>query len=173
MSSALEIFADSRNKENVALYSVFPYRLFGVGRANLEMMRYTYEKRAFTTVYSCWHNNNVFAAYLGLADEARIQLADRYVRSGEYRYPAFYVQGDWVPDHDNGGVAQQAIQAMLLQPVNDKLYLFPAWPKEWDVNFKLHGPQNTTIEGEIRNGEIVDIEVIPSEREKDIVICLE
>ena len=26
---------------------------------------------------------------------------------------------------------------MLLQAVDDKLYLFPAWPIEWDVDFRV------------------------------------
>ena len=37
---------------------------------------------------------------------------------------------------------------MLLQVVGRKIYLFPAWPKTWDVNFKLHPLYNTTDKGE-------------------------
>jgi len=163
-------YSESHNQENIALYSVFPYRQYGVGYDNIEMMRNTYHNRDFTTSYSCWSNNNVFAAYLGLTDKARIQLAERFVRSGGYRFPAFYIEGDWVPDHDNGGVAQQAIQAMLLQPVNEKLYLFPAWPMEWDVDFKLHAPGNTVVEARLKDGKLEELIVSPEERKKDIII---
>ena len=46
----------------------------------------------------------------------------------------------------------------------------PAWPKKWDVRFKLLAPGNTTIEGEFKNGEIKKLDVFPSKRKKDIII---
>ena len=169
MAAAETIMAKPKNKENVALYAVFPYRLYGVGRPDLELMRYTYLKvRPFRGIYRCWCNDNVFAAWLGLTDEARTQLAQRFTLHGNYRFPAFYTNGDWVPDHDNGGVAQQTIQAMLLQPVDDKIYLLPAWPKEWNVAFKLHAPGNTTVEARYQAGKITDLNVHPKERLADI-----
>jgi len=170
MPPAWENYSESHNIENIALYSVFPYRQYGVGYDNIEMMRNTYYNRDFATSYTCWSNDNVFAAYLGLPDKARIQLSERFVRSGGYRFPAFYIEGDWVPDHDNGGVAQQAIQAMLLQAVDEKLYLFPAWPNEWDVDFKLHAPGNTIVEARLKDGKLEKLIVSPEERRKDIVL---
>ena len=170
MAAAQTISAKPRNAENVAMYAVFPYRLYGIGRPDLELMRYTYLKaRPFRGIYKCWHNDNVFAAWLGLTDEARTQLAQRFTLHGNYRFPAFYIRGDWVPDHDNGGVAQQTIQAMLFQPVDDKIYLLPAWPKEWNVSFKLHAPKNTTVEARYRAGKITELKVHPRERLADIV----
>ena len=65
------------------------------------------------------------------------------------------------------------LQEMLLQAVDDKLYLFPAWPKEWDVDFKLHAPQQTTVEGKLRNGKLIDLQVLPKERAKDVVNMLD
>ena len=47
------------------------------------------------------------------------------------------------------------LQEMLMQTVDNKIYLFPAWPKEWDVSFKLHTPFNTTVEGVLKNRQIV------------------
>ena len=35
----------------------------------------------------------------------------------------------------------QMLQAMLLQYEDEKILLFPTWPKEWDVEFKLHAPR--------------------------------
>ena len=46
------------------------------------------------------------------------------------------------------------LQEMLLQTDDKKLYLFPAWPKDWDVHFKLHAPYQTTVEGILRNGKV-------------------
>ena len=170
MAAAEAIMVKPKNSENVAMYSVFPYRLYGVGRPDLEMMRHTFMKvRPFRGIYHCWHNDNVFAAWLGLADEARTELAQRFTLHGNYRFPAFYIKGDWVPDHDNGGVAQQTIQAMLLQAVDDKLYLLPAWPKEWNVSFKLQAPGKTSVEARYEGGKIRHLEVHPKERLADIV----
>jgi hypothetical protein len=55
-----------------------------------------------------------------------------------------------------------------MQTVDDKIFLFPAWPKEWDVSFKLHAPYDTTVEGELKGGEIIFLKVIPETRKKDM-----
>ena len=61
------------------------------------------------------------------------------------------------------------IQEMLLQVDGDKIHLFPAWPKNCDVHFKLHAPKNTTIEAKLKDGKIEFLKVFPEERQKDIV----
>ena len=38
---------------------------------------------------------------------------------------------------------------MLIQYDGEKIYLFPAWPGDWDVDFKLHAPGNTIIQGKL------------------------
>ena len=40
----------------------------------------------------------------------------------------------------------------------------------WDVHFKLHAPQNTTVECELRGGKIVKLEVTPASRKTDVQI---
>lgn len=62
------------------------------------------------------------------------------------------------------------LQEMLLQTSGDKILLFPAWPKEWDVNFKLHAPKNTTVECHLENGEITSLKVEPKSREADVQV---
>ena len=56
----------------------------------------------------------------------------------------------------------------LLQTVDDKILILPAWPKEWDVHFKLHAPQQTTVEVVYKNGKIEKLEVFPKSREADV-----
>lgn len=34
--------------------------------------------------------------------------------------------------------------------------------KNWNVDFKLHAPQNTTIEATLKNGEITRLKVTPA-----------
>jgi hypothetical protein len=55
-------------------------------------------------------------------------------------------------------------------PIPGKIYLLPAWPKDWDCEFKLHAPQQTTVEGKVVKGKVVDLKVTPESRRKDIVI---
>ncbi len=76
---------------------------------------------------------------------------------------------DWTPDQCHGTVAMTALQRMLVQYDGNDIFLLPAWPKDWDVKFKLRAPQNTTIEGVIKNGRIVSLEVSPLSRLKDVV----
>jgi hypothetical protein len=60
---------------------------------------------------------------------------------------------------------------MLMQCEGDRILLLPAWPKDWDVSFKLHAPKATTVEGVIKDGKIESLKVIPESRRKDVVIC--
>ena len=62
---------------------------------------------------------------------------------------------------------------MLLQPVDDKLHLLPAWPKGWDVEFKLHAPQNTIVEGNFKEGKFAELKITPDSRRYDIVTSFE
>ena len=61
------------------------------------------------------------------------------------------------------------MQEMLMQEVDGKLYLFPAWPREWDVRFRLHASANTIVEAELKGGKVVRVKVTPSERLSDLV----
>jgi hypothetical protein len=63
-----------------------------------------------------------------------------------------------------------ALQRMLLQYDRDDLWLFPAWPAEWDVDFRLHAPGETTVEGTYRDGDLVSVSVSPSERRADLEV---
>jgi hypothetical protein len=65
---------------------------------------------------------------------------------------------------------------MLLAPEpgpTGKLHLFPAWPKDWDVDFKLHAPGQTIVEGVFKGGKIESLKVTPESRAKDIVNWLD
>ena len=59
---------------------------------------------------------------------------------------------------------------MLMQTDGKKILLLPAWPAEWNADFKLHAPYNTTVEGRVVNGEVIDLKVIPESRQKDVII---
>ena len=65
------------------------------------------------------------------------------------------------------------MQEMVLQEADGKIYLFPAWPKDWNVHFKLYGTQNTTVEVELQNGVLKVLKVMPEERKKDVINLLD
>jgi len=56
-----------------------------------------------------------------------------------------------------------------MQSEDEKIILFPAWPKEWDVEFKLRAPYNTTVEGIYRNGEVELLKVKPEWRAENVI----
>jgi hypothetical protein len=50
----------------------------------------------------------------------------------------------------------------------DEIRILPAWPKDWDVSFKLHAPRDTTVECVYRHGKIEKLEVTPASRRSDV-----
>ena len=93
------------------------------------------------------------AACLGLGEEAGKLLAARArdINKGAM-FPAFWGPNyDWVPDQDHGSNILSTLQLMLLQydtaappdfsgKSGGKIFLLPAWPKDWNASFKLHAP---------------------------------
>ena len=166
-----EKFAAESNSENPELYAVFPYRIFGIEKPNLQTGLNSFAVRLHRENY-CWYQDEIQAALLGLGVEAGNGLAKRMTDwNKDFRFPAYGgPSNDELPDMDHGGVGQQALQYMILQSDGDKIYLFPAWPSTWDVDFKLHAPKGTTIEGKLKNGKIEHLVVTPESRRKDIVV---
>lgn len=179
-----------KNIEMPELYAIFPFALYKTGLDDLEMARASLGRalevsggnRPFVlgqkpdyASYSGWQQTGMVAALLGLAEEAR-EIVERNCRLSNpgFRFPAmwgpFY---DAVPDVDHGANLLTTLQLMAFQTTGDAIAVLPAWPKEWNVAFKLHAPRNTTVECEYRDGRIVRLEVNPPERMKDVIIRAE
>ena len=158
--------------ENPELYAVFPYRLFGVGKPDLDMARATYDKR-FSRINYGWCQDSIQAACLGLGDEAGRQVALRARINRAYRFPAMWSGFDWIPDQDHGANILTTLQCMLLQSDGQKIYVLPAWPRKWNVSFKLHAPYNTTVVGVYKAGKLEQLTVTPASRAKDVVMMNE
>ena len=154
------------------LYPVFPWGIFGVGKPHLDIALNTwrYDTNAIKfRSYVGWKQDNIFAARLGLTDEAANLTSLKLKNSGR-RFPAFWGPGfDWTPDHNWGGSGMIGLQEMLMQVDDKKILLFPAWPKDWDVHFKLHAPYQTTIEATVKDGKVEDLKVSPESRRNDII----
>ena len=156
-------WARIQNEETPQLYPVWPWRIYGLGRPNLQTARNTYLKDPHAVKMRStkgWKQDNIWAACLGLTDEAR-RLNLEKLANGPYRFSAFFDPGfDWAPDHNRGGAGMIGLQEMLLQEASDgELLLFPAWPREWNCRFRLHTLDGRTVEASIENGNIVPISV--------------
>ena len=164
-----ESFSRKSNSENPELYAVFPYRLYGVGRPDLDLARDTYARRANRHNHG-WCQDSIQAACLGLGDQAARLVAARAAQiNPAHRFPAMWGPNfDWVPDQDHGNNILTTLQYMLLQSDGEKVYLLPAWPKNWNVTFKLHAPRKTVIEGTLKDGQWQRLHVTPSERRQDV-----
>jgi len=164
-------FAQKSNVENPELYAVFPFRQVAVGKPNIEWGINALHERGDRGPFG-WRQDDIFMAYLGLAEEAREYVVARArTHDAGSRFPAFWGPNyDWIPDQDHGGVLLRAVQSMLMQADGRAIHLLPAWPEGWNADFKLHAPYETTVEASVRGGKVVALDVTPKEREADVVI---
>ena len=163
------------NVESPQLYPVFPWEMYGIGRMGLDTALNTYLHDTDVLKFRShvgWKQDNIFAARLGLTNEST-RLTLLKFQNSSHRFPTFWGPGyDWTPDHNWGGSGMIGLQEMLIQAVDEKIYLFPAWDKTWDVHFKLHAPFQTIVEGILKNGKIESLIITPQSREKDVVMML-
>lgn len=163
-----------KNIENPELYTVFPYRQFGIGKENLQLAQDTFDVRRIK-IQNCWHQDDIQAAYLGRAEETYSYLYGRTKgRDENSKFAGFWeAYNDWVPDMDHGGVLMMALQSTLIQSdaESGKIHIFPAFPKRLDVRFRLYADQRTLIEGCYEKGQLKELNIFPKERAKDIVFC--
>ena len=164
-----EKFDNARsNCENPELYAVWPFRL---QEKDLAVGRASFASRVERMTHG-WTQDGMQAARLGLANEAaanvRAKVGNTHVA---FRYPTFWGPNfDWLPDQCHGGNLLTTLQEMLLQSDGARLRVLPAWPREWDVRFRLHAAGSTTVTGEVRGGRLVFLEVDPPARANDVVL---
>jgi len=171
MLAPAERFAIKHNIENPELYAVFPFRLVAFEKPTAPLgiaaLKHRWDRGNIG-----WRQDDVFMAYLGLAEQARDYVVGRAGKKDpNSRFPAFWGPNyDWVPDQDHGSILMKAVQAMLLQTEGRKIYLLPALPHDWDVDFKLHAPYRTTVACTVEGGRIVRLKVTPPERADDVTV---
>src|SRR6202000_3078158 len=107
-------YGESKNVENPELYTVFPSRLYGVGKPDLPLARNTFKARLFPQD-TCWGQDGPQAAVLGLTDVAQQAALHEFTAYGNQRFSWFWRTGhDYIPDLDNGGAGMIALQLMLM-----------------------------------------------------------
>ena len=163
-----------KNSENGELYPVFPFRCFGLGLGTKDIVEWTMKHRTLKNAfgYRCWTQDQIHWAYAGNSAEAKDGLVHRFrSASEECRFPMYGRTGpDSCPDFDHFGSGCTALQRMLVQEADGKILLLPAWPADWDVDFKLHLERNTIISGKVISGKLTDWSVKPVDRERDVVL---
>jgi hypothetical protein len=171
------------------LYTAWPYRLIGVTKPGTQQIGIDTWNSIMprgdgdSTVNLAkedlsWMPTWVDMDALGLTEEAKQRainkLSYRAIASPDLRFTAFFGPGhDWMPDHNWGGSAMVGLQEMLLaseQIPDGKIYLFPAWPQDWNVDFKLYAPGNTIINCSLQHGKLLKLNISPAQRMKDIVL---
>jgi alpha-L-fucosidase 2 len=164
--------AKPRNNENPELYAIYPFRIYELGKPDLQLAINSFNLRLKHNQKGCWVQEPIQAAMLGLTDVAKDYTSFNLLRKdAQFKFPAFWQEAnDYAPDQDNGGNGQNGVQTMLMLTEGKKIMLLPAWPKDWqDVDFKLHAPYNTTVQGKVKNGKLVDVIVTPASRKADVI----
>lgn len=176
--------AKRANFEAPDLYSVFPFRIYGLEKTSPDLQEAI---NAFEVMpvpgHTCWYQTGIFAARLGLTEKAkedvveRSGLQNRLRRTDQesrplFRFPGFFQSPhDSPPDYDGPANMMTTLQEMLLQNgEQNEILLLQAWPREWNAKFKLHAHANTTVEGELSNGKLMNLKIEPKSREKDVRI---
>ena len=171
MLAPADKFENKSNVENPELYAVFPFKLYGLGKPNMDLAVNAWDYRD-PKGYKGWRQDDLWAALLGKTNDAKNGIVTRASHwNKESRFPAFWGPNyDWVPDQDHGSVLLKTTQCMLLQCDDKEIRLLPSWPRNWDVSFKLKAPYNTTVECIYKNGKIEKLTVTPEIRKKDVVM---
>lgn len=135
------------NCELPQLYRVFPFSPCGLTPQEKQCGIQAYWDPSLTAEQRMtvgWHQNGIFAARLGLTDEA-MRICTAMFSDAPRRFPAFWGPGhDWTPDHNHGGCALTALQEMLIQTDGNRVDVLPAWDRSVDIQFKLHIPGRRT-----------------------------
>ncbi|MCP4456273.1 MAG: hypothetical protein GY809_32850 [Planctomycetes bacterium] len=156
-----------------SMYPLYPYQMFQLGRPGVALMRETFLygiKENARHDYRAWNQGVVHYAHLGMTEPA-CDLIIKKLDDGPYRFPAFWPPLiDWAPDHNWGGMGMIGLQEMLMQTFDNRILLLPAWPKDWDVAFRFHAPDRTTVEAKVVNTQVEKFIVSPEHRRKDVEI---
>ena len=167
----------THNDEGPELYPVHPHRVYTKGKAvatglDIDVALRTLAASHFAQENSGWNYGLNAAALLGATEQASAQVLQRAATKPApgYRFMGFAPHfQDFDPSADHFANMNRCLQEMLLQSGDDgftdtTIVLFPAWPCDWDVTFKLWGPLNTTVEVEYADGKLRNLAVTPASR---------
>jgi len=163
------------NGEIPEIYSAFPFRCYGVALGTKEIVDWTMQNRINKDTFGnrCWTHDQLGWVMAGNTQETAAGLVRRFRwATTALRFPVYGSElTDGIPDLDHFGCGSIALQRMLAQEGNGKIYLLPAWPAEWDVDFKLHLEGGVVLTGKVKEGKLETWEITPAKRKADVVVC--
>jgi len=151
-----------RNAENPALYRVYPFGLSGIGSPDFDRAKRTFEHR-ICSLGNGWSMDPIWAARLGLGDEASKLLAEHAKRYNRFRYGGWTSNDSQVfPDRlsvapflDAGGLSAFGLQECLLQSHNGLIRLIPAVAADWSGEFELRAEGGFLVQATFQPGRQV------------------
>lgn len=154
------------NAENPALYAVFPFALSGLGAADYDRSRRTFDNR-ICPLHHGWSMDAIWAARLGLGEEACALLFEHARRFNRFRYGGWDSNDSNVfpgglaaaPFLDAGGLSAFGLQEVLLQSHNNLIRVCPAVARNWSGVFRLRAEGGFTVATEMREGRPRFVEV--------------
>jgi hypothetical protein len=162
------------NQELPEIYPIFPFRCYGLAQGSQELAEWTMRHRDSPDTFggTCWTQDQIGWALAGRATESAQGLVKRFrIASVACRFPLFGNEWtDGMPDLDHFGSGSIALQRMLVQEGGDKIHLLPAWPAEWDVDFKLHLQGGVVLTGTVKDGKLEKWDITPASRKADVVV---
>jgi hypothetical protein len=165
-AAALGRFPKRVNAENPQLYRVYPFGLSGIGTSDYDRALRTFERR-ICVLWNGWSMDAIWAARLGLADQAAALARQHAKKYNRFRY------GGWdsndsrgFPDNlavtpflDAAGLSAFALNEMLLQSHNGVIRVAPAVPKHWSGIFRLRAEGAFLVAADLQGGRARCIEV--------------
>jgi alpha-L-fucosidase 2 len=144
--------SQTRNGENVAAELIWPYNVTGLDAPDYQMAVSTWKTRP-NPYSNVWANDAIQAARLGLGDEANQGMKLMLQRYANYP--------NAMTNNTNGvfeylGVHLVAMNESLLQSYNDKIRVFPAFPKDASLvtRFTLAAQGGFLVTSEREGGDI-------------------
>lgn len=143
------------NNEDNELYSVWPFELFGCGLPEYEDALSTYRRRIHREPSNGWSQTSIWAARLGLAEEAAEMLLKHFAYSAGLPGGMMASPGENYPGRpdipncayfDSVGAMAVAVNEMLMQDHTGRIVELPAWPEKENVYFKLHAASGEVVQ---------------------------
>lgn len=156
-----------RNCENVELYGIFPFGMFGKGRLDEERAMQTFLKRPIKGICCGWNPAPIQAARLWLAEDAEALLL-QHIRENQLMPQGFWYSpgnrkyGGLLPEmgyFDSSGMCAMAINEMLIQSDTGTIFIAPAMPKSWSAKFSLRAFDGFIVSSEVHSGEVLYVAI--------------
>ena len=166
----------TRSSDLPEMHAVWPFAQAGVANPlRFEIARATWTSPSVKQRRALGQPSVTLLASLGYAEEAgQALLASWGEGQAQENFP--YLIGSsarGTPDFVRAGDAMAGLHTMLVaaEPsAEGRIFLLPAWPKNWDVTFRLRVPGNTQIDAVVEGGVIRSLVVNPLARRDQVTV---